>query len=84
MGGAAPAAAWGWAPQGHGAPLQPPQGTPRPDFCTWVGIAASEVGCPIQGGRGTGKLLVVRPGQALGGVWDTGGWGSEDSHAPEH
>lgn len=69
MGGAAPAAAWGWAPQGHGAPLQPPQGTPRPDFCTWVGIAASEVGCPSREAEGPASCSwsgLARPSEGCG------------------
>lgn len=69
MGGAAPAAAWGWAPQGHGAPLQPPQGTPRPDFCTSVGIAASEVGCPSREAEGPASCSwsgLARPSEGCG------------------
>lgn len=68
-GGAASAAVWGWAPQGHGPP-QDPRGTPCPDVCTRAGVAALKVGCPSREAEGPAASCwwsgLARPSEGSG------------------
>lgn len=68
-GGAASAAVWGWAPQGHGPP-QDPRGTLCPDVCTRAGVAALKVGCPSREAEGPAASCwwsgLARPSEGSG------------------